>query len=77
MQKLLWFVSQAWEGDSLLLFVLAWLFWLLEEVGEGPDAIGASRGSSLGPGRVMAEAAGLLLVCKGLSGLGQDRASLS
>lgn len=57
MQKPLWFVSRAWEGDSLLLFVLAWLFWLLEEVGAAPDATGASRGNSLGPGRVMAEAA--------------------
>lgn len=61
MQKPLWFVSRAWEGDSLLLFVLAWLFWLLEEVGAGHDATGVSRHSSLGPGRVMAEAAGPVL----------------
>lgn len=62
MQKPLWFVSRAWEGDSLLLFVLAWLFWLLEEVGAGSDATGASRGNSLGPGRVVAEAAGPVLL---------------
>lgn len=76
MQKPLWFVSQAWEGDSLLLFVLAWLFWLLEEVGEEPNATGASRGNSLGPGRVMAEAAGLLPRVQGLAWFGAGQSHL-
>lgn len=76
MQKPLWFVSQAWEGDSLLLFVLAWLFWLLEEVGQGPDATGASRGNSLGQGRAVAAAAGLPPCLQGLAWFGAGQSHL-